>query len=79
MSQDVVFGWLLNQRRMGDNSFFTPREIALGSGVTNGGVYRSCRVMINQLYAYGYLDVEKVNFWERRYRAKSKYLLEVVR
>lgn len=74
MTQSDIFEWLVERRRVGDDAFYSVREIAALTGNTNGEVYSSARAQVNKLYAYGYLEIERKNWWHRLYRAKKRYV-----
>ena len=77
MAQTEVYEWLKERRLIGDNQFFSIHEISRavdsGGGYSQEG-YRSVRVAVNRLYAFGYLEVEREKWFTRRWRLYEKYI-----
>lgn len=76
MNQDIIFCWLQQQLRSGNDSFFTVKEIrqALASDKSYNGYSRNIGLLLIRLYAFGYLELINPHSWRRAYRLKKKFL-----
>lgn len=78
MSQEDVYEYLKNRREMGDDSWFTPREVEDGlrmNGITTG--IGGVRGDLFRLYNYGLievndLDTKGITNWRKVFRYKRK-------
>ena len=62
------------QRLSGCEDYFTVREIAEAvNGNIGGGAFWA---QVNQLYAFGYLEVMSESWNRRKFRIKLEYVLE---
>lgn len=80
MGQIEVYEWLKNQRRSGNQDYFSIEDIRKGlkekkqNGCSNR--YNNIRVAVIQLEAHNYLEVKltgKSRAWFRLFRLKKEY------
>ncbi len=69
MSQAVIYAWLKNQFQNGEHKFWTPKEISEALYI-NG---RTVNDKLGALYRAGFLEIEQLGLWKRKYRIKTKY------
>lgn len=81
MGQFEVYEWLKNQREIGNESFFTPKEISEGVyGASESGKVRlPVWNDVVSLAVHGYLEFESkdktgFNNFYKAYRIKKEYL-----
>lgn len=69
MGQNEILDFLITLRYSGDHEYYSPKQIAESMRI-NPTVARR---QINRLYAFGYLDIKNINWWNRFYRVKNSY------
>lgn len=67
MSQEDIILYLKNLRILGDNEFYSIKQIALSLD----SPYITTWQKVNKLYAWGYLEIKVVD-WKRSFRAKTE-------
>lgn len=78
MNQDILFEYLKEQVRVGNDKFFSIRE--LESQAESLGIYKkSIRLLVIKLYAWGYLEINREDIWNRKYRAKLSLVYSEVK
>ena len=81
MAQSEVYDWLLQQRQLGNDTYFTIKEIASGlkSLGVEGDVERKSRRAIPGLLRCGILE-HRINMnimdWKRTYRISNNHMIK---
>lgn len=72
MKQDILFFWFKETFEKGNKSFFSIPEIQLF--FKDDPDLNNIRPLIIKLYAWGYLDINTDDIYNRKYRIKIKYV-----
>lgn len=70
MGQQEIIFFLQQQRKMGNDQYFSPKEIKKEFNVNMIAIRRQ----LLKLFEYGFLEVKAKNIWHRNYRLKYKYV-----
>lgn len=70
MSQAEIFTWLKNRLQMGEEKFWSPKEISSSLGINS----RTANDKLGSLFRAGFIEIEQDGLWKRKYRLKRKYL-----
>lgn len=76
MNQDVLLLWFQKRRKSGDDSFISVSDLEQSlfkEGNYNGSL-KNVRGLVNKMYAWGFLELEKPGAYNRAFRCKIKVL-----
>lgn len=72
MKQDILFNWFREKYEAGDKGFFSIPEVE--KAFKDDVDLRNIRTLIIKLYAWGYLDINTEDIYNRKYRIKLNYV-----